>query len=91
MHADGTEHRTKDRSGTTVPMLPVLDLPGALLDVGCAIVVRLHLLDEGIELALDPAEAAQDVVTLRTTLAGGRTLSRSTTLTMSRRGKRKAA
>jgi hypothetical protein len=50
MHADGTEHRTKNRSSTTAPMLPVLDLPGALLDVGRAIVVRLHLLDEGIEL-----------------------------------------
>jgi hypothetical protein len=61
MHADGAENCTEDRSGTAVPVLAVLHLPGASLDVGCAIVVRLHLLDEGVELALDTTEAAQYV------------------------------
>jgi hypothetical protein len=56
MHADGTEERTKDRSGPAVPMLAVFHLAGADLDIRSPHVVRLHLLDEGVDLALDPAE-----------------------------------
>jgi hypothetical protein len=57
VHPDGTEERPQDRPGAAVPVLVVLHPAGADLDICGAIVMDLHLRNdggiEGIELALD--------------------------------------